>query len=410
MEIEYYSVLLPLAMILILSKFFTNLCRRIGLPQVVGMLFAGLAMSILLYFPNYNTILTKDSIEGLGFLSKIGVILIMFSAGLETDVKHVKAVGLPAIVITLAGVIVPLGLGFVVSSLFLNGGFNDMSKEMVYKCLFYGVILTATSVSVTISVLKEMGKLSGKVGSTIMSAAILDDIIGVVILSTIISLNNSGSADEILVVLFKMALFFIAAFVFGSLANKFFNWEEKRRPHHRRLPIYSLAMCFFFAFASEKWFGVADITGAFFAGIVLSRNKEHDYIDRKSDVLSYMVFAPVFFANIGINATFSGIDGSFAFFGLAYVGVALISKVVGCMGSALCFKYSLKDSFRVGVGMMVRAEVMLVCTQKGVDNGLVDTAIMPFILIIIIASSFITPIILKTSYKKELSLENAQLN
>ncbi len=400
---EYYSVLLPLAMILILSKVFTNLCRKIGLPQVVGMLLAGLAMSALLYIPEQN-ILTDTSLEGLGFLSKIGVILIMFSAGLETDVKHVKAIGLPAVVITLAGVIVPLGLGFVVAALF-NGSFSDMSTDKIYSNLFYGVILTATSVSVTVSVLKEMGKLSGKVGSTIMSAAILDDIIGVVILSTIISLSESGSADGFLVVMFKMALFFIAAFVFGSLANKFFNWEEKRRPHHRRLPIYSLAMCFFFAFASEKWFGVADITGAFFAGIVLSKNKEHDYIDRKSDVLSYMVFAPVFFANIGINAKFTGIDMTFALFGIAYIGAAIASKVIGCTSSALLLKYDFKDAFRVGVGMMVRAEVMLVCTQKGVENGLVSPSIMPFILIIIIATSFITPIILKLSYKKELAIE-----
>ncbi len=399
---EYYSVLLPLAMILFLSKFFTNLCRKIGLPQVVGMLLAGLAMSALLYIPKQN-ILTETSLEGIGFLAKIGVILIMFSAGLETDVKHIKAVGAPAIVITLAGVIVPLGLGFVVAALF-NGGFVGMTRDQLFSNLFYGVILTATSVSVTVSVLKEMGKLSGKVGSTIISAAILDDIIGVVVLSVIISMNQGESADGFLIVMIKMVLFFVAAFVFGSLANKLFNWEEARRPHHRRLPIYGLVLCFFFAFASERWFGVADITGAFFAGIVLSQNKEHDYIDRKSDVLSYMVFAPVFFANIGINAKFEGIDGSFALFGVAFVVTALLTKVVGCGASALCFGYSFKDALRVGVGMMVRAEVMLVCAQKGVENGLVDTSIMPFILIIIIASSFITPIILKTSYKKELSI------
>ncbi len=402
---EYYSVLLPLAMILFLSKIFTNVCRKIGLPQVVGMLLAGLAMSSLLYMPSQN-ILTNTSLEGIGFLAKIGVILIMFSAGLETDTRQIRAIGAPAVFITLAGVIVPLGLGFVVAALF-NGGLSNMTPDKVYSNLFYGVILTATSVSVTVSVLKEMGKLSGKVGSTIISAAILDDIIGVVVLSVIISMSQGNATDGFLVVFAKIILFFIAAFVFGSLANKLFDWEEKRRPHHRRLPIYSLALCFFFAFASERWFGVADITGAFFAGIVLSRNKEHDYIDRKSDVLSYMVFAPVFFANIGITAKFTGIDASFAIFGAVYVITALLTKVIGCGASALCFRYSLKDSLRVGVGMMVRAEVMLVCAQKGVENGLVDNAIMPFILIIIIASSFIAPIILKTSYKRELSIPEA---
>lgn len=398
MNVDYYYVLLPLAMILLLSKFLTAGCRRIGLPQVVGMLIAGLLISLIKFIPSQN-ILNASSLEGLGFLAKIGVILIMFSAGLETDVKQIKAVGVPAIVITAFGVIVPLGLGFVVATLF-NGGFSELG-ENVYSNLFYGVILTATSVSVTVSTLKEMGKLSGKVGSTVVSAAILDDVIGIIVLSLVLSLSQSGSGENAVIVLVKTILFFIAAFTIGTLLKKAFDALDKRYPHHRRIPIWGLAMCFFFAYSAEKFFGVADITGAFVAGLMLAKNKDAEYIDRKSDILSYMIFTPVFFANIGINTSFSGIDASFVWFGLAYVATALVSKVIGCGGSALALRYSVKDSLRVGIGMMARAEVMLVCAQKGVENGLVHQEIMPFIVLIIILSSFLTPIILKLSYKKE---------
>ncbi len=362
------------------------------------MLVAGLLISLIKFIPSQN-ILNASSLEGLGFLAKIGVILIMFSAGLETDVKQIKAVGVPAIVITAFGVIVPLGLGFVVATLF-NGGFSELG-ENVYSNLFYGVILTATSVSVTVSTLKEMGKLSGKVGSTVVSAAILDDVIGIIVLSLVLSLSQSGSGENAVIVLIKTILFFIAAFTIGTLLKKAFDALDKKYPHHRRIPIWGLAMCFFFAYSAEKFFGVADITGAFVAGLMLARNKDAEYIDRKSDILSYMIFTPVFFANIGINTSFSGIDASFVWFGLAYVATALVSKVVGCGGSALALRYSVKDSLRVGIGMMARAEVMLVCAQKGVENGLVHQEIMPFIVLIIILSSFLTPIILKLSYKKE---------
>ncbi len=401
MTLNYYHVLLALAIILILSKFLTAICKKIGLPQVVGMLVAGLLVSLIKLIPN-QIILDASSLSGLGFIAKIGVILIMFSAGLETNVNQIKAVGIPAVIITMFGVIVPMALGFVVATLF-NGGFENIAQN-VYSNLFYGVILTATSVSVTVSTLKELGKLSGKVGSTIVSAAILDDIIGIIVLSLVLSLSSSGSASDAVFVLVKTVLFFIAAFTIGTLIKKIFDLLDKKYFHHRRIPIWSIAVCFFFSYAAEKFFGVADITGAFVAGLTLAKNKDAEYIDRKSDILSYMIFTPVFFANIGINTSFSGINSTFVWFGLAYVLTALVSKVIGCGGSALLFRYSLKDSFRVGLGMMARAEVMLVCAQKGVEHGLIHTEIMPFVVLIIIVSSFVTPILLKLSYRGELSL------
>ncbi len=397
--IAYFEILLPLALILLCTKLFSLLGKKIGLPQVVGMLIAGILLGFIKYIPNQN-IFTQSTIEGLSFLAKIGVILIMFSAGLETDLKQFKTSGLPSVLITILGVLFPLGLGFLVASAF-NGGFN-VSQHQIITNLFYGAILAATSVSITVAALKELGKLNTKVGTSIVAAAILDDIIGVVLLSLFISLDKGNGLDGIGIAIGKMIGFFAAAIAVGFVAHIILKHYLKRHPeHHRRIPIIGFAMAFFFAYAAEEWFGVADITGAYVAGIMLSTLTESAYIDRKVEVSNYMIFAPVFFASIGINADFGAISPAIVGFGFAFIAAGLIGKVLGCgIGSLIC-KYSFMDSLRVGIGMMARAEVVLVCTQKGVDSGLVDASIMPFVLILIIVSSLLTPLLLKLTYKHD---------
>ena len=296
---EYFSILLPLAMILFFSKLLSIGSKKIGLPQVVGMLIVGILLGLIKLIPGQQ-IFTSFTLEGLSFLAKIGVVLIMFSAGLGTDIKQVKATGFSATVITMLGVIVPMGLGFVVSCGF-NGGFADWSEETIYTNLFYGVILTATSVSVTVATLKELGKLQTKVGTAIVSAAILDDIIGVILLSLVIGLSQGDGGSSTGMVILYTVLFFVAAVGIGFLFRWLFKKLERRYPHNRRVAIWSFAVCFFYAYAAEKWFGVADITGAFMAGLMLSGLSESPYVDRKTDISSYLIFAPVFFANIGIN-------------------------------------------------------------------------------------------------------------
>lgn len=391
---EYYSVLLPLGVILIISKLLSKGSQKIGIPQVIGMLLAGVLVGLVKYVPVVGEIMLNDAaVTGLGFFAKIGVILIMFAAGLDIDIKEIKAVGVPSIIITLAGVFVPMLLGFGVAQLCMPGVSG-------IKNLFYGVILTATSVSVTVATLRELGYLNSKVGSTVVAAAILDDIIGIIVLSVVSSLEGE-SAESPWMVLLKTVLFFVSAVIVGLLVNKLFRWIEHKYPHHRLLPILGLALCFLFAFASEKIFGVADITGAFVAGLVLSANPEHTYIERRSDIMSYMIFTPVFFANIGITTQLTAIDSQMFVFGLLFIVAGLIGKVVGCGGTALMCRYGLKDSMRVGLGMMARAEVALVCAQKGVESGIVNPSIMPFVVLLIIISSFATPIFLKLSYKKQ---------
>ncbi len=428
-EIDTISLLLPLALILLLSKLLQMGCKRVKMPQVVGMLLAGIIIAFIDKIPGLN-LLDDSARAGIKFLAEIGVVLIMFSAGLGTNLNSIKSSGVSAIVVTSLGVIVPMGLGFLVAGLFNGFGGtitleDGLTVSKTWSNLFYGVILTATSVSVTVATLKEMHRLNGKAGTIIISAAILDDIIGVIVLSVVLSLSGAGSSGEntlgslmcsndVVAVFLNVLFFFIFTIAIGVGIHYLFKYLNKKKPHTRRLPIFGLAFCFFMAFASEKFFGVADITGAYFAGLALAGIGHHinpirdvladdtsDYIERKSDVLSYMIFSPIFFANVGINADFSGLKATMIGFGCCYILAGLLGKVLGCGIGAKITGNHLKDSIRIGIGMMARAEVALICANKGIDAGLVDSGMSTFIVIMIIVSSFVTPLILKLTYKNE---------
>lgn len=428
-EIDTISLLLPLALILLLSKLLQMGCKKIKMPQVVGMLLAGIIIAFIDKIPGLN-LLDDSARAGIKFLAEIGVVLIMFSAGLGTNLNSIKSSGISAIVVTSLGVIVPMGLGFLVAGLFNGFGGtitleDGLTVSKTWSNLFYGVILTATSVSVTVATLKEMHRLNGKAGTIIISAAILDDIIGVIVLSVVLSLSGAGSSGEntlgslmcsndVVAVFLNVLFFFIFTIAIGVGIHYLFKYLNKKKPHTRRLPIFGLAFCFFMAFASEKFFGVADITGAYFAGLALAGIGHHinpirdvladdtsDYIERKSDVLSYMIFSPIFFANVGINADFSGLKATMIGFGCCYILAGLLGKVLGCGIGAKITGNHLKDSIRIGIGMMARAEVALICANKGIDAGLVDSGMSTFIVIMIIVSSFVTPLILKLTYKNE---------
>lgn len=428
-EIDTISLLLPLALILLLSKLLQMGCKRVKMPQVVGMLLAGIIIAFIDKIPGIN-LLNDSARAGIKFLAEIGVVLIMFSAGLGTNLNSIKSSGISAIVVTSLGVIVPMGLGFLVAGLFNGFGGtitleDGLTVSKTWSNLFYGVILTATSVSVTVATLKEMHRLNGKAGTIIISAAILDDIIGVIVLSVVLSLSGAGSSGEntlgslmcsndVVAVFLNVLFFFIFTIAIGVGIHYLFKYLNKKKPHTRRLPIFGLAFCFFMAFASEKFFGVADITGAYFAGLALAGIGHHinpirdvladdtsDYIERKSDVLSYMIFSPIFFANVGINADFSGLKATMIGFGCCYILAGLLGKVLGCGIGAKITGNHLKDSIRIGIGMMARAEVALICANKGIDACLVDSGMSTFIVIMIIVSSFVTPLILKLTYKNE---------
>lgn len=388
---QVFRILLPLAMIFVLSRALCAVCKRLHIPFVVGELLAGVLIGLIKFIPGQD-IITGFTENGLSFFAKIGVILIMFSAGLGTDIKMVKSTGKVAVIVTLLGVAVPIGFGFLTACLFFNHGFAELTSAQAVSYFFYGVILTATSVSVTVATLKEMGKLNGKVGTTIVTAAILDDIIGVILLSFAAGLGGEGG--NVGIVILKTVIFFVVAIPLGFLLRFLFKKLSEKGLPADFLKVIGVALAFVYAYAAEEICGVADITGAFFIGLMLSGTEEAKTIDSFVSTLC-LFFLPIFFANIGITTEFSAIDTGILLFGICYVIAALTSKVIGCGAGALLCKFNLRESTGVGVGMMVRAEVLLICAEKGIQSGMVDANIMPFILAIILISSLVTPVILK---------------
>lgn len=395
------TLFLYLGVILAVTKIFGIISRKLGLPQVVGALLAGMLLGPITGFikPGVN----HEIDVALDAMAQIGVLMIMFSAGLDTNIKEIKKNGVPSLVITTLGVVVPLLFGFLVGW-GVDKKFAPLTTSAdIMHCMFFGIMLTATSVGITVEVLKELGKLKGKVGSSILSAAILDDILGILILSVAISLNGSGSEGGVSITetVVRVLLFFVFAGVAGVGAHYVLKYLSKRFPVTRRLPIFGLVVCFLFAWASEALFGVAAITGAFVAGVVMSNMSSTTYIERKIDISSYMFFSPIFFANIGIGMNFSTFNLELLGFSVAFVVFGLLAKIIGCGAGALMCKYSVKDSIRVGFGMMARGEVVLIIAKKGIDAGIIGEQFMFPVVLLIIISSFLTPICLKMLYRKE---------
>lgn len=405
-----YQFFLELAIILVLTKLLGLGSKRLGIPQVVGMLFAGILLSPSIWqaMTGGSLIPIRADNKVLTILAEFGVVLIMFSAGLETDLKELKSNYLASGIVAAMGVIVPMALGIAISIPFF--GTSNMRQ-----CVFIGTILTATSVSITVETLREMGKLKGKVGMTILSAAIIDDVIGIVILSVVLSLEGGTAviAEPVWYTVLKIVLFFLAAIIIGIAVKALFTYIQRKYPTHRRTSIFSLAFCLIYAYGAEHFFGIADITGAYMAGIILSITKESSYIDKKIDSSSYMIFSPIFFASIGMKVDFSTFSPSILLFALAFAAAGLLGKFVGCAGAAKLCKFNLNDSAKIGAGMLARGEVALIVAQKGISANILNANYLAPVIILVIISSLLAPILLKILYKKELPLvapDNAALN
>lgn len=401
-----YRFLLHIALILIFTKVLGLAMKKVHLPQVVGALIAGLILGPILlllseHIPslNYFTILI-DSDESTFFtmIAEIGVIVLMFQAGLETNIKELKKVGKNAIIIAICGVIVPIFMGTFLAYIFNS----NTSNTSLLQNIFLGIILAATSVSITVEALKDMGKLNTKVGNTILAAALLDDILGLICLTIITGLV--GINVSVLVIIFKIVGFFIFAIVSGIAFRYFYNWYciKIGEKNLRRFSILAFVFCLLMAFSSEFFFGVADIIGAFIAGLVISTTPKAKYIESRFSPLSYLLLSPIFFANIGMKIVFPGFSWALIGFSVSLIIVAIISKIIGCGLAAKACKFNNKESAQIGVGMSCRGEVALIVANKGLTIELLaGTGIMLManqflgpVVIMIIFVSIITPILL----------------
>lgn len=384
---ESYGYLFDLALILIATKFFGVITRKFAMPQVVGALVAGLLLG-----PACLGLLHET--DFMDRLSEIGVIVLMLTAGMETDIVELRHSGKSAMVIATCGVILPLFGGALVASLF-----NGNGGQAVLQNYFVGVLLTATSVSITVEALREMGKLSTKSGNAILGAALVDDVLGIVALTIITS--ASDSSVNMLLVMGKIIAFFVLSLVFGVFAHKLFErWMLFYKNEKRRFAIIAFAFCLIYSYLAEAWFGVADITGAFIAGLILSNTTRVTYLANRFEILSYMLLSPIFFANIGAKVVIPQMNGELVLFTVSLTLVAVVTKVIGCgFGAKLC-KYSNQDALRIGVGMISRGEVALIVANKGISSGLMKEEFLAPLIIMVVLTTIITPVLLKFVYRQ----------
>ena len=383
---DSYGFLLDVALILISTKLFGLITKRIEMPQVVGALLAGIILG-----PGMLGILHET--EFMNQIAEIGVIVLMFSAGLETDMEELKKTGGSSFVIAVIGVLVPLAFGYVLTS------FYNTSPNAFLENMFIGIILTATSVSITVETLKEMGKLNTASGNAILGAALIDDILGIIELTVI-----TGMADtsvNLMAVLLKIVLFFVFSGVVGFFARKLVKyWFDRHDNTLRRFSVLSFAFCLIFAYVAEHFFGVADITGAFIAGLIISNTSKCTYVASRIETLSYMLISPVFFASIGLKVVLPELSTQILIFSILLCVAALLSKIIGCGLGARCCGFTNVQSVRIGVGMISRGEVALIVASKGIALGLMQEQFFGPVIIMVVFTTVITPVLLKFVFKE----------
>ncbi len=389
-----YTFFLWLAIILISTKLCGLIVRKLGLPEVVGYLLAG----ILLGPSAFHVMTISDSNVTGAFLedtAELGVAFLMFSAGLDTDMEEMKKNLVASVVTACVGVIIPLIMGTVAFALYFGKGFGN--HEDLLASVFIGVVLTATSVSITVQTLRELGHLNGKVGTTILGAAVIDDILGIIVLTVVTSLRDTSVSPAM--VSGKIVAYAVMILVLFFVCNKLEPLLKKQN-RKQRIGLAALAFCMFMAYISEHFFGIADITGAYFAGLMLSTSKIRKYVDEKVGGVSTMFFSPVFFASIGIKVTLGGMSGAVWGFAIVLTVVAVLSKIIGCgFGAKIC-GFNMRESLQVGVGMVSRGEVALIVAEKGRQVGLIDPDMFAPVVLVVIVTTLLTPILLKAVFRE----------
>ncbi|EHK2346594.1 cation:proton antiporter [Clostridium perfringens] len=384
-----YEFLFDLALILISTKLFGLITKKVRMPQVVGALVAGVILG-----PAVLNVLSET--EFIQKLAELGVIVLMFTAGLETDINQLKKTGKASFIIAVLGVIIPLAGGFFIASIFNKG--NDVNT--ILQNVFIGIILTATSVSITVETLKEMGKLNTRAGNAILGAAIIDDILGIIALTITTSLADPSI--NVIIVLAKIVMFFI----FAGLSGYLFHWafiklDERYQRDLRRFVIIAFVFCLLLSFCAEEFFGVADITGAFIAGLVISDSNRSKYLNSRFETLSYMLLSPIFFASIGIKVELTAMTKTIFIFAILLLLVAILSKIIGCgLGAKLC-KYSNREAIQIGTGMISRGEVALIVANKGIAMGLMLPEFLAPVVIVVVVTTIVTPILLKVVFNNK---------
>ncbi|MGG6310736.1 cation:proton antiporter [Paenibacillus macerans] len=368
-------LIFELAIILIASKLAGDLSVRLRQPAVLGKLLIGIVLGpAILGWINETDILEE--------ISQIGVILLMFIAGLETDVDEFKRTGKASAFVGLAGIALPFGLGYLTAILL---------GMPLFEAIFLGLLLSATSVSISVQALKEMGRLKSREGTTILGAAVIDDVLVIILLAFVMSFAG-GDVNLGMVILKKFAFFAVAI----VLSWKVVPWVMRKfSPLRVSESVISagLIICFLFAYMAE-FAGVAAIIGAYIAGVALSLTDYKHEITEKIETIGYAVFVPVFFTTIGVKVDFTGVASQIPLIaGLSAVAIA--SKLLGSAYGAKLAGFGWRSALGIGSAMVSRGEVALIIAAIGQEAGLLNPDMFAVIVLVVLITTIVTPPMMK---------------
>ncbi|WP_438349060.1 cation:proton antiporter [Paenibacillus sp. FA6] len=369
---------LYLVLILLFTKVAGDISVRLGQPSVLGKLIVGIILgpAVLGWIPDDSSFIHE--------MSEIGVLLLMFIAGLETDLDQLKSNWKSAIAVAVGGIILPFIGGFGIAELF---GFSNSAA------LFMGVIMSATSVSISAQVLKDLNKLDSREGTTILGAAVADDVLVVILLAVLMSLIGTGESVNLGLLIGKQVVFFIVIFVAGwLLVPRMMGLFSKLKVTEATVTT-ALIICFSFAYFADKM-GMAGIIGSFAAGIAISQTSFKHVVERKIEPIAYSIFVPVFFVSIGLSVSFEGVGQQIGFLLLLLV-VAITSKWLGGGIGARLTGFNTHSSLAIGAGMISRGEVALIIAATGLQTGLLLPEYFTSVIIVVILTTLVTPPLLK---------------
>ncbi len=389
---EFLQLATTLIIILISAKLAGYLSTRIGQPSVFGELLVGVLLGPSLIDITHIRIITDTHLDAvIHELGEIGVLLLMFMAGLELHIKDLTRNTKVAALAGVLGVIIPVGLGTL---------FGQLLKMPFDQALFLGLTLGATSVSISAQVLVELNMLKSKIGLGLLGAAIFDDILVILFLSAAVAiLSGGGNLGSILLVFGKMIAFLLLAVAFGLWLLPKIVQRTSRLPISQGITTLALVILLGYGLAAELIGGMAAITGTFVAGLMFGRTPEKNSIENSLHSLSYAFFVPIFFISIGLGVNLKNLQIDTLWILLGVTAIAVFGKVVGAGGGALIARLSPRESLQVGIGMISRGEVGLIIAKIGDNLGYITEEMFAIIVGMILVTTLITPPLLRWSFR-----------
>jgi Kef-type K+ transport system membrane component KefB len=393
------QVLLLLSIIIVASKGAGALSKRMGQPAVLGELLVGLILGpTLLNLLHWGAFSEKELLEGLvKYMAELGVIFLMFLAGLETDLKEMKRVGTAAFMGATGGVILPFVVGTAIS--------RYIGNYEWFESIFIGTILTATSVSISAQTLLELGQLRSREGTTILGAAVVDDVMGIILLSVVIAMHaasGGGAAEPLWWVMVKMVAYFGVAIALGYyVVPKLLRWAAKWPGTETGFAV-AVVVGLLFAFGAEAFGKVAAITGAYLVGVMIAQHHDLGHqVAEKLSIVAYGFFVPIFFVSIGLEADAVGALKANPGLTVWIVVAAIVTKVIGGGLGVKAVGFSFEESLKVGTGMISRGEVALIVSNIGLAAGVISNEIFSVMVIMTLATTLVTPILLRVVFRRE---------